>query len=132
MDDAQHTPFSERSSLVTGALALFASTGTLVCCALPALLVALGAGAVLSTLVSAVPALVWISDYKEAVFAFAALMLALGGAAKWRARHAHFPIDPVLRASCLRTRRVSLRVYLFSVAVFLTGGWFAYGMPLLV
>jgi hypothetical protein len=53
---------------------LFTSSGTLVCCALPALLVALGAGAALSSLVSAVPALVVLSEYKEAVFIFAGVM----------------------------------------------------------
>ena len=38
--------------------ALLASSGTLICCALPALLVAVGAVAALSSLVSAVPQLV--------------------------------------------------------------------------
>lgn len=37
----------------TSVLSLFASSSTLVCCALPALLVALGAGAALSSLVLA-------------------------------------------------------------------------------
>ena len=40
--------------------ALFASTGTLVCCALPAVLVALGAGAALSSLVAVFPQIVWL------------------------------------------------------------------------
>ena len=53
-------------------LTLFTSTGTLLCCALPALLVALGAGAALSTLVAVVPGLVWVSEYKEVVFGVAA------------------------------------------------------------
>jgi len=39
-------------------LTLFGSLGTLLCCALPALLVSLGAGAVMASLVTNVPQLV--------------------------------------------------------------------------
>ena len=47
-----------RSGLWSSMVSLFASSSTLLCCALPALLVALGARAALSTVVSAVPQLV--------------------------------------------------------------------------
>jgi hypothetical protein len=121
----------QRSSFITSLVALFASSGTLVCCALPALLVAVGAGAALSSLVSAVPQLVWISEHKLGVFSFAAMMLAFAGALQWRNRNAPCPVDPALRNACLRTRKVSLRVYLLSLALFLIGGWFAFIQPLL-
>jgi hypothetical protein len=121
----------QRSSFITSLVALFASSGTLVCCALPALLVALGAGAALSSLVSAVPQLVWISEHKVGVFIFAAVMLAFAGALQWRNRNAPCPVDLALRDACLRTRKVSLRVYLLSLALFLIGGWFAFIQPLL-
>jgi hypothetical protein len=121
----------QRSSFITSLVALFASSGTLVCCALPALLVAVGAGAALSSLVSAVPQLVWISEHKLGLFSFAAMMLAFAGALQWRNRNAPCPVDPALRDACLRTRKVSLRVYLLSVALFLIGGWFAFIQPLL-
>ena len=48
MDSLQQTK-------LTSVLSLLTSGGTLVCCALPALLVALGAGATLASLVAAVP-----------------------------------------------------------------------------
>jgi hypothetical protein len=121
----------QRSSFITSLVALFASSGTLVCCALPALLVAVGAGAALSSLVSAVPQLVWISEHKLGVFSFAAVMLAFAGALQWRNRNAPCPVDPALRDACLRTRKVSLHVYLLSLALFLIGGWFAFIQPLL-
>lgn len=108
---------------------LFASSGTLVCCALPALLVALGAGAALSALVSAVPQLVWLSENKEALFVSAGLMLAASGALQWRNRFAPCPVEPALRDACLRTRKASLRVYWTSVAIFAVGGWFAFVQP---
>jgi hypothetical protein len=108
---------------------LFASTGTLVCCALPALLVALGAGAALSTLVASVPGLVWISEYKELVFAAAGLMLVISGALQWRSRFAPCPLDAALRRACLRTRKISAQVYGASVALYVLGGWFAFIQP---
>lgn len=109
--------------------ALFASSGTLICCALPALLVALGAGAVLSTLVTVVPGLVWLSEYKGLVFAIAGTMLALSGALQWRNRFAPCPTDPTLRHACLRTRKTSARVYGLSVALYLAGAWMAFVQP---
>jgi hypothetical protein len=111
--------------------ALFASSGTLICCALPALLVTIGAGAVLSSLVAAVPGLVWISEYKEAVFGFAGLMLAVSGFLQWQNRFAPCPVEPALRAACLRTRGTSARIYLVSLLLYLLGGWFAFVQPLL-
>jgi ribose/xylose/arabinose/galactoside ABC-type transport system permease subunit len=118
-----------RSSFVAALAALFASTGTLVCCALPALLVALGAGAALSSLVSAVPQLVWVSEHKDLVFTFAAVMLAAAGALQWLNRSAPCPTDPALRNACLRTRSLSRRVYVASVALFAIGAWFAFAAP---
>ena len=112
-------------------LSLFTSTGTLICCALPALLVALGAGAALSTLISVVPGLVWVSEYKELVFGFAGVMLAISGWLQWRGRFAPCPLDPAQHDACLRTRKTSLRVYLFSVVIYALGGWFAFIQPLL-
>jgi hypothetical protein len=112
-------------------LSLFTSTGTLICCALPALLVALGAGAALSTLISVVPGLVWVSEYKEVVFGVAGVMLAISGWLQWRGRFAPCPVDPAQRDACLRTSKTSLRVYLFSVVIYVVGGWFAFVQPLL-
>ena len=109
---------------------LFTSTGTLICCALPALLVTLGAGAALSTLVAYVPGLVWISEYKELVFGLAGLMLVASGWLQWRSRFAPCPLDPALRNACLRARKTSQRVYWASVAIYAVGGWFAFIQPL--
>ena len=61
--------------------------------ALPAALVALGARAALSTLISAVPDLVWVRKNKEAVFVFAGVMLTVSGCLQWRSRFAPCPVD---------------------------------------
>jgi hypothetical protein len=118
-------------SRAASVLSLFTSASTLVCCALPALLVALGAGAALSTLISAVPQLVWLSEYKLWVFAAAGAMLAVSGALQWRARYEPCPADPLLAAACTRTRRTSAWVFGVSVAVYLVGGFFAFVAPAL-
>lgn len=120
---------ASKASVWSSWAALFASSGTLICCALPALLVAMGAGAALSTLVSAVPGLVWVSEYKEVVFTTAGLMLAFSGVLQWRNRSAPCPLDPALRQACMRMRKTSTRVYGVSVAIYLAGGWFAFVQP---
>jgi hypothetical protein len=130
------TPELDNQAATTGWwsawLSLAASGGTLVCCALPALLVSLGLGAALAGLVSAVPALVWISEYKGPVFGGAALLLAGAGALQWRNRTAPCPLDPALRNACLRTRRWSMRIWWVSVALFALGAWFAFVAPWLM
>lgn len=120
-----------KGNLLTSIATLFASSSTLVCCAIPALLVALGAGASLSTLIAFFPKIVWISEHKVEVFGFAGCMLAISGYMQWRGRLAPCPIDPVLRDACLRTRKTSLIVYCLSLVLFLLGGWFAFIQPLI-
>ena len=118
-----------RSGFWTSVASLFATSGTLVCCAIPAVLVALGAGAALSSLVAVFPQVVWLSEHKEGLFAFAGVMMAASGVLQWRNRTAPCPTDPALRDACLRTRKVSRVVYGVSVAFYLVGGWFAFVQP---
>jgi hypothetical protein len=108
---------------------IFTSTSTLVCCAIPALLVALGAGATLAAFVGAVPQIVWLSEHKTAVFAIAGLMLAVAGYFQWRARFLPCPLDPALARACTRQRKVSQWIYFVSVAIFLLGGFVAFVLP---
>lgn len=116
----------QRQSALTAWLALLAGSSTLVCCALPALLVMLGAGAALSTLVAHVPQIVWLSEHKAALFGTAAAALALSGVVQWRNRNAPCPLDPALRDACLRTRRWSMRLWWLSLLLVAIGAWFAF------
>ncbi len=115
-----------RSTFASAFLSLFTSGGTLICCALPALLVSLGAGAAMAGLVGAFPQIVWLSEHKVALFIVAGIMLLLAGAMQWRARSLPCPVEPSLAAACMRTRNVSMAVYIFSVAMFLIGAFFAF------
>jgi hypothetical protein len=106
---------------------LFGSFGTLICCALPALFVSLGAGAALTSLLTHVPQLIWLSEHKKAIFIFAGVSLILGGLAQWRARNEPCPMDPVKADACRSSRLISLIVYSLSAVVFLIGAGFAFG-----
>lgn len=111
---------------------LLTSGGTLVCCAIPALLVMLGAGAALATLMRWVPQLSWLSDYKVEIYVAALVMLSLGGYAQWRARTAPCPVDPNLRDLCLRQRQQSAWIYLVSLGLTLVGGIVTWVLPSLL
>lgn len=105
---------------------LLASTATLVCCVLPAVLVSLGAGAVLVGLVSAFPQLVWLSEHKIGVFAVAGMLLAASGVLIWRARSLPCPVEPEAARSCMRLRRISAVLYGVSLVSFAAGALFAF------
>ena len=60
-------------------ISLFSSFATLTCCALPALLVSLGAGAVLAGLITNFPQLIFLSKYKIYVFSIAGLLITISG-----------------------------------------------------
>jgi len=110
---------------------LFGSMSTLICCALPALLVSLGLGAVLAGVASNVPALIWVSEHKIQVFAFSAAMLSLNGFMLWKNKDAPCPIDPKLRDACVSGRKTSRNIYFVSLGIFLIGFFFAYVAPIL-
>jgi hypothetical protein len=113
-------------SIVVEVLTILSSFSTLLCCALPALLVSLGAGAVLASLITAVPQLIWISEHKIPLFVFAGLMLALSAISTYRNRSAPCPADPVQAKSCLRLRRLSLRIFCLSSVVYAISFFFAF------
>ena len=121
-----------RGSLWAAFGSLLVSTSTLVCCVLPAVLVALGAGAALAGLVSAVPGLVWLSAHKALVFGVSGVALAGAGWMQWRARSLPCPADPQLARACTRTRRAAAITYGVGVAIYVTGALFAFVVPRLM
>lgn len=107
---------------VLPSLALFGSTSTLLCCALPALLISLGAGAVMAGLTSTIPGLIWLSAQKNVLFIAAGALLAVSSIVGWHQRSAPCPTDPEKAANCLQLRRFNARL--------LTTSWLAYGCGL--
>jgi len=126
------TPGTERLNAVASWFSIFTSASTLVCCALPALLVGLGAGATLISLTSTFPQLIWLSENKIGLFAGAGLMLAVAGVFQRRAARLPCPADPALARACARQRRTSRALYLASWSIFLVGGFFAFIAPLML
>jgi hypothetical protein len=111
--------------------ALRASSATLVCCVLPAVLVSLGAGAALVGLVSAVPQLIWLSEHKPLVFGSAGTLLLVSGVALWHGRNLPCPTDPGAARACRRLRLTSMLLYGLALASFALGVAFAFVIPAL-
>ena len=122
------TPFARNTGLAAGAL--LASSATLVCCVLPAVFVAIGAGAALAGLVTAVPQLIWLSEHKPLVFGVAGTLLCISGIALWLGRRAPCPTDPLLARSCQRLRRWSAWLYAIALSGYALGATFAFVLPL--
>ena len=118
-------PISSKSLLLPS-LSLFTSLGTLFCCALPALFVVLGAGAVLAGLLSSAPFLIMLSKYKVLFFFISGILMTVSGFLIWRSRNAPCPADPLKAKACKRFRIASLVIFFFSVIIYFTGFFFAF------
>ena len=111
-------------------LALFTTIGTIVCCALPITLVALGMGATMASLVSNVPFLVILSQHKILVFTISALLLAASGWLLYRTGRT-CPTEPKLAELCLRTEKWNRRILWFSITLWGVGFFAAFlALPL--
>ena len=108
-----------------GWIALLASTGTLLCCALPILLVALGFGAVVASLTSSLPLLVTLAEYEPWMFSISAILLGTTAWVLW-VRSQHCPNDPELAKKCARARIWNQRVFWVATVVWMIGFTAAY------
>lgn len=112
-------------------LSLFTSLGTLLCCALPSLLVLFGLGATVASFLAAAPWLVTLSHHKEWVFVTAGLLIAVSFVYVYRVaprlkahggtcylKHGQTPCDTATRIS-----RIALWI---SAAIYAIGFFTAY------
>jgi hypothetical protein len=118
-----------KSNKIVNYLALFTSTGTIFCCALPALLVSIGAGAALSSLISIFPQLIILSIYKIPIFIGAFIILIISGMMQYQARSMPCPANKKQAYACMQARKVSMFIYFASVGIFLIGLLFALIIP---
>jgi hypothetical protein len=118
-----------KSNKLVNYLALFTSTGTIFCCALPALLVSIGAGAALSSLISIFPQLIILSIYKIPIFIGAFIILIISGMMQYQTRSMPCPADKKQAYACMQARKVSMIIYVASVGIFLVGLLFAIIIP---
>jgi hypothetical protein len=111
---------------------LLASGATLLCCVLPALLVALGAGATMVSVVTAVPQLVWLSERKGLVFGSAGVLLLVSGILNFRARRMPCPANPAAARACTRLRRGGAALFGVALVAYSVGAIFAFVLPRLI
>ncbi len=93
-----------------GTLALLLSSGTLICCALPVLLVTVGLGATVAAVTSAMPIFVTLAQYKAWFFLLSGLLVVSAGWIVYRERRL-CPADPDQAALCARLRKLNTRVF---------------------
>ncbi len=108
-----------------GWASLFASASTWVCCALPILLVTMGAGAMLAGITSHFPFLIVLGAEKNWMFAISGVFLVAAAGLTWRSGQ-HCPTDPLLAQQCQRMQRWNKRILWVSVIVWFFGFVAAY------
>jgi len=120
-----------RSQRFVSFVSLFTSSGALICCAIPALLVSIGAGASLAGLVSAFPQLVWLSEHKIAIFVISGILILCSVTVSLLNRNAPCPIDPLKANACMRLRKWSFLSLSIAILFYLIGASFAFIIPAL-
>jgi hypothetical protein len=126
-----------RTSGVLSYLSLFTSFGTLLCCALPSLLVLLGLGATVASFLSAVPWLVTLSRHKFWVFTISGLLIGCNLLYAYviapRLQKAGTACPTDAPEACVSASRVSLLVLWVSAAIYAIGVFSAFALgPLLM
>lgn len=114
-----------RREAVAGSAALLLAGGTLLCCALPIVLVSLGLGTAVAAMTSSMPWLIALSHYKAWMFAASAAALLGSGVLIFRAGRV-CPSDPELARLCARADRWNRRVLWIGTAVWGFGFFMAY------
>ncbi|VAW63071.1 hypothetical protein MNBD_GAMMA08-416 [hydrothermal vent metagenome] len=104
---------------------LFATSGTLICCALPIILVTLGMGATVAAITSTLPFLIVLSQHKVWVFIFSGLMLAISAWFIYRPDQS-CPTDPQQAHACAIAKTWNKRIYIFSIIIWSIGFFAAF------
>lgn len=124
-DIVPQTFSTARGTGILSYLSLFGSVGTLLCCALPSLLVLLGLGATVASFLSFAPWMVTLSRHKELVFTLSGLLLGMNFvyvyavAPRFRARAESCPPDAP--EQCETANQMSKVVLWWSATIYLIG-----------
>lgn len=108
-----------------GWMLLFTTSATLVCCAIPIVLVTLGMGAAVAAMASAAPWLITLSMYKIWIFAGSGVLI---GGAIWMVYRPGrtCPADPELAAACAVADKWNRRFLWLSGVLWIVGFISAY------
>lgn len=112
-----------------GVLVLFSSIPTLLCCALPILLVSIGMGSVVAAIYGDYfPWLRWFGLHENITFGTTALILVLAGWAIYRLGRT-CPADPELAVACNAAHKWNIRFYWAAVVIWCVGFFAAFVLP---
>jgi hypothetical protein len=107
-------------------LTAIASISTLICCALPAFLVFMGAGSLLSVFISFFPQFPMISQYKIEIFTISLIIILFAGVGQMYAKTLSCPTDKDQSLSCSKIRKRSFQLFIASIILYITGFYFAF------
>ena len=114
-----------RKEISLGFFTLFASSGTLICCALPIILVTFGMGATVAALTSSFPFLIVLSQHKVWVFVISGVMLLMSAMIIYRPNQS-CPADPRQAQICQISKKWNRRIYWLSVIIWGIGFFAAF------
>jgi len=115
-----------------GILLLFISLPTLVCCALPILLISLGFGATVASLYSEqLPFLQWFGLNSALVFTISGGILSLSGLVIFKSKQT-CPSDPKLAGACKKARKWNMYFWFSAALLWSIGAATTFILPILV
>lgn len=106
-------------------LTLFVTSGTLICCALPILLVSLGFGSTIASLNYNIPGLLFLAEHKVWTLSLSALLLSFLAWVIWR-QNQSCPINPEIAKYCKQTKKWNKRIFFLSVIIWFIGFFTSY------
>lgn len=121
---------SSASSSLLSYISLFTSVGTLLCCALPSLLVLAGLGASVASTLSSLPWLVSLSRHKQWIFAISGVLVALSFLNMYYTVP-HLKANacmPDNRSACADASKFSKTLLWFSAVIYAVGLFTAYAL----
>lgn len=105
-------------------MTLFITSGTLLCCAIPVLLVSMGFGAVVASLNYNIPGLTFLAEHKLWTLSISALLLLFLAWIIWRPNQS-CPADAQLAIYCQNSKRLNQRIFWLSVVIWVIGFFFS-------
>ncbi len=118
---------AKNQSKVASFLALFTSTGTLLCCALPSALAAIAGGTAVVSFVSTFPWLVPLSQNKEWIFLIAGFMILFSGLLTYRPK-GKVACSITGGKGCAVAGRFTKVMFWTSAIIYTIGAFFAYAL----
>jgi mercuric ion transport protein len=114
-------------------LTLFTSSGTLLCCVLPAVVATIAGGAAVSSMLSAFPFLIPLSMNKGWIFGVSAILIAINGYMVFKPNQEVACDVEAGEDGCEVTGRFNKQMFYISASVLVMGAFFAYALvPILV